>query len=298
MSPHTFYQNEYAQLCYKRRMSIFHAVVPIAGKGTRMRPLSDAIPKEMLPLGRRPVLEHVLNELKNNGFTQVRLVTNESKSDIARPFADDASLEISTVLQAQQRGLGDAILQSRGFSGDAPFCVALGDSILGLNGQSRALTQMRMIYENAARERAGCAAVVAFRRVPRVDVSRYGVAQVEGEVRGGESFRVLDVVEKPAPDDASSEWAIAARYIFSPRIYDALEQIEVGKNGELQLTDAIHWLIESGERVFGYALTNVDKRYDIGNFPNYFEAFLEFALADEECGTALRQHAQRLLKQN
>jgi len=165
--------------------------------------------------------------------------------------------------------------------------VALGDSIIGMHAESDVVRRMtRCFVEN------GAAAVVAFEEVPPAEVVHYGVAHPRTI---GEVFEVDDLVEKPSPSEAPSNLAIAARYVLSPAIFDALEATQPGKGGEIQLTDAIRAVIRGGGRVYGVRLGPEERRYDIGNFDTYFQAFVEFALADPRCGAALRRHMEHLL---
>jgi UTP--glucose-1-phosphate uridylyltransferase len=138
-----------------------------------------------------------------------------------------------------------------------------------------------------------CAAVIAFETVPKHEVYRYGIAHPKTD---GDIFELADIVEKPAVDDAPSQLAVAARYIFKPVIFDALQRITPGAGGELQLTDAIRLLIQEGHRVYGVSLSEDEHRFDIGNYPSYYRAFIEFALADETHGDDLRQFLSDLLK--
>jgi UTP--glucose-1-phosphate uridylyltransferase len=171
--------------------------------------------------------------------------------------------------------------------GTEPFVVALGDSIIGLNAESDVVRRMQHYFE-----KQGCAAVIAFEEVPENEVDQYGIALPKSE---DDIFEVLDIIEKPALDEAPSHLAVAARYIFTPRIFDALDRTKRGKGGEIQLTDAIKLLIEDGEKVYGIRLGCDEHRYDIGNFESYFRAFVEFALADEKYGASLREYVATLL---
>ncbi len=294
-------------------MPIHHAVVPVAGLGTRMLPLSHAIPKEMLPVGRAPVIQWVVEELARNNFDQLLFVTSEGKSAIEDHFDLSPELvrymrasgkgeairvleelwrvQISSTRQHQQRGLGDAILHGEPFTRNEPFAVALGDSVLGRFGESTTLAQMCDVFE-----RENCAAVVAFGEVAEEEVSRYGIAAPQGKTDGA-FFSLRDLIEKPSREQAPSRLAIMGRYVFSPAIYDALRATKAGAGGEIQLTDAMRWLIQNGERVLGIVLPPGEKRYDIGNFASYYKAFLEFALVDPVHGAALREHARELLNE-
>jgi UTP--glucose-1-phosphate uridylyltransferase len=187
-----------------------------------------------------------------------------------------------------QRGLGDAILCGENFAGEQPFVVALGDSIVGLNAQSRAISRMVDLFES---KHASC--VVAVEEVPLEETMNYGIVRVEGELNG--QYRVANLVEKPKPEDAPSNLAIAGRYVFSPLIFDMIRDLTPDKRGEIQLTDAIQTLCEEGKRVYAVKLPPTEKRYDIGNFPSYFETFVEFALADPIYGAEFRKTVERLL---
>jgi UTP--glucose-1-phosphate uridylyltransferase len=135
--------------------------------------------------------------------------------------------------------------------------------------------------------------VIAVEEVPREETSHYGIVQPERD--GGDAFRIVDLIEKPRPEDAPSNLAIAGRYVFSPLIFDMIRRIKPDKRGEIQITDAIRLLCEEGKRVLAVKLAADEKRYDIGNFPSYFETFVEFALADPIYGKEFRKTLRRLL---
>jgi UTP--glucose-1-phosphate uridylyltransferase len=246
-----------------------------------------------------------------NGIEQILFVTGRSKSSIENHFDHDPELVRTLTaankmdlleelgfeeLQAHffytrqrlQKGLGDAILCGENFAGEDSFLVALGDSILGLHANSKVVTRLAEVFES---KRASCA--IAVEEVPREETSHYGIVQPDKD--GGDSFRVIDLVEKPRPEDAPSNLAIAGRYVFSPLIFDMIRRIQPDKRGEIQITDAIRLLCEEGKRVVAVKLAPDEKRYDIGNFPSYFETFVEFALADPVHGAGFRKVLERLL---
>ena len=291
-------------------MDINIAVVPVAGLGTRLLPATKSQPKEMLPVGRKPVVQYVVEELARVGMQRVLFITGPGKASIENHF--DLNAELIQVLrengkeellaelsfdrapiqyfytrQRQQLGLGHAVSCAEPFAGNQPFAVALGDSIIGLNAKSNVLERMvKCFVENKA------AAVIAFMKVPQERVPYYGVAKprVDGDI-----FELEDVVEKPSVDEAPSNLVIAARYVFAPGIFEALGQIQPGSGGEYQLTDAIRLIIRGGGKVFGVRLKEEERRYDVGNFDSYFQAFVEFALADEKCGPSLRSYLKGIL---
>jgi UTP--glucose-1-phosphate uridylyltransferase len=286
------------------------AVIPVAGLGTRLLPATKSQPKEMLPVGRKPVVQYVVEELTRVGITRVLFVTGPGKASIENHFDRNAELvqmlresgkeellaalefDRSTVRyfytrQRELLGLGHAISCARSFVGNQPFVVALGDSIIGMHAESDVVQRMTRCYHE--RE---AAAVIAFEEVPRDEVSQYGIARPKTD---DELFEILDLVEKPTPREAPSNLAIAARYVLSPAIFDALAQTRRGKGGEIQLTDAIRTVIRDGGRAYGVRLRPDERRYDIGNFEAYFEAFVEFALADPTHGPAFRRHLLKAL---
>ena len=289
------------------------AVVPVAGLGTRLLPATKSQPKEMLPVAKKPVVQYVTEELEANGIEQILFITGKSKTSIENHFDFDhelirglreggkeellAELEFERMgvrffftRQRRQRGLGDAIGCAQYFTADHPFVVALGDSIMGLEQPSRLVSQMLAVY----RENPG-SNVIAVEEVPLNRVSRYGIVHPGGE---GGIFPIRGLIEKPSPEKAPSNLAIAGRYVLSPPIYDALGETPPDSGGEVQLTHAIQRLLELGESVIGVRLSEKEKRYDIGNFQSYFEAFLDFALADEKLGPELRQRLVERLSED
>lgn len=284
-------------------MSIDIAVVPVAGMGTRLLPATKSQPKEMLPVGRKPVAQHVVEELSKSGIRRLLFVTGKGKHSIENHFDMDGDLitylresgrerelgeldferqdmEYFYTRQRRQLGLGHAVLCAAPLVGRQPFVVALGDSIIGLNAQSDIVA--RMIDEF---ERSKADVVVAFEEVAREEVCRYGIAQPRGPV--GEVFELQSLVEKPSVEEAPSNLAVAARYVFSPAIFDKLAETRPGKGDEIQLTDAIQMLLNSGGKGVGVRLREHEARFDIGNFGSYFRAFFEFALADPQYGESL-----------
>src|SRR5262249_27439781 len=155
--------------------------------------------------------------------------------------------------------------------GEQPFAVALGDSIIGLHAKSQIVRRMADEFQ-----RSGAAAVIAFEEVPPEEVIHYGIAKPKEANRP--IFELADVIEKPGVREAPSNLAVAARYVFAPGIFALLAETPPGKGGEIQLTDAIRSLIKNGRRVLGMRLLPGERRFDIGNFESYFQAFCEFAL--------------------
>ena len=294
-------------------MSVDLAVVPVAGRGTRLLPLAKSQPKEMLPVGRKPVVQYVVEELGRCGVRRLLFVTGPGKAAIENHFDIDAELianlretgkeelldelaferedlEYFYTRQRRQLGLGHAVLCAQPVVGNNPFVVALGDSIIGLHAQSDVVATMVQHFESS-----GADGVIALEEVPREEVVHYGIAEPRGAV--DDVFELKDMVEKPSVAEAPSNLAVAARYVFSAAIFDYLEKTPRGKGNEIQLTDAIRMMIADGRKVLGVRLAPGERRFDIGNFDSYFSTFVEFALADPQYGPALRTHLRKLLEQ-
>ena len=285
-------------------MSIDLAVVPVAGRGTRLLPLTKSQPKEMLPVGRKPVVQYVVEELAACGVRRLLFITGPGKAAIENHFDIDAelishiresgkeelladlafereSIEYFYTRQRRQLGLGHAVLCAAPMVGRQSFVVALGDSMIGRNRPSDVVRRM-----NEAFEVQKAAAVIALEEVTPAEVVHYGIARPVG---AGDVFELADLVEKPSVAEAPSNLAVAARYVFSPLVFDYLARTCPGKANEIQLTDAIRAMIQDGHRVLGLRLAADEPRYDIGNFESYFQAFLDFALADPQYGARIRE---------
>ncbi len=285
------------------------AIIPVAGLGTRLLPVTKSQPKEMLPVGRKPTVQYIVEEMEHAGIDQILLVTGRKKSSIEDHFDPDPDLiqrlsesgnaELIDAMQyletgstffytrqSTPRGNGDAVRLGRDFIGGDPFIVAFGDSIIFTPGPQTLLSRMHHVMEA---EHASC--VLAVEEVAPEDAYKYGVVRPKGDV--GDWFEIDDLVEKPAPGLAPSNLAIAARYLFSPDVFPAIELTMPGKGGEIWLADSIRVLMRQSKKVCCVRLAAGEKRYDIGNFESYFKAFVDFALADERYGYLLRQHLQQ-----
>ena len=294
-------------------MAVKLAVIPVAGRGTRLIPLTKSLPKELLPVGRKPVVQYVVEELERCGLQKLLFITGPTKIAIENHFDLDmelinhlretgkeellnelafekADLQYFYTRQRRQLGLGHAILCAESFVGNEPFVVALGDTILGVNAKGRIVERMIEVFEERDAD-----AVIAFEEVPENEVHRYGIAKPV-DMKDPNIFQLAGIVEKPSAADAPSRMAVASRYVFKPKIFDFLYKTKPGKNDEIQLTDAIQAMIASGGKVFGVRVTKQEHRFDIGNYESYFLAFLEFALADPDHGEAIREKIKQLVK--
>lgn len=285
------------------------AVIPAAGMGTRFLPATKSMPKEMLPILDKPVLQFVIEEAVASGIDDILIVTGRGKRAIENHFDFNPELEtflaasgkhhlieqvrdigerarIHYIRQKEQLGLGDAIRLGRDHVGRQPFAVLLGDTIIDPPAdQKPGLRQILDVFE------ARRASVVAVHHVPREWVSRYGIVDGEAEPANHDLVRLRQLVEKPAVDRAPSDLAIAGRYVFTPEIFECIDATERGVGGEIQLTDAMNLL---AQRQPMYALAWQAKRYDIGNRAEYAKCFIDFALRRPETAQALREHIRHL----
>lgn len=282
--------------------SITKAVVPAAGRGTRLLPATRSQPKEMLPVGRKPTIQHVVEEIAAASMRQVLLISGQGKRAIEDHLDRNTNssdeehqpwmgLHFFHARQSAPRGLADAVAVAEPFTAGEPFVVALGDSIVV--SRSRVPLLSRMLTEHSKRRPV---ATVAVEEVPHDAVDRYGIVAPEG--KADSVFTIEDIVEKPSPGDAPSNLAAAGRYVLEPTVFDAIRRIEPGVGGELQLTDALRLLLEEGEEIVCVRLHKGEHRLDIGNFLSYFRAFLELSLADHEHGAELRRWARTWLRRS
>jgi UTP--glucose-1-phosphate uridylyltransferase len=288
---------------------IVKAIIPAAGLGTRLLPCTKSQPKEMLPVGRKPILQHVVEELQDAGLRQILIITGRRKRVIEDHFDSDPEL-VSVLQQAGNeaaladlayledrsrffytrqsvpRGLGHAISLGADFVDNDDFVAALGDSLIVAEGPMAPVRAMTEAHRDL-----GAAALVAVEKVPEAEAFRYGIVSINGaEPPPGEAVAITDIVEKPAAGTAPTTLAVAARYVFSPAIFEALRRTTPDKRGEIQLTDAIRLLIHMGEPVYAWLLSPSQHRYDVGNFESYFHTFIDFALADERYGYLVRKY--------
>jgi UTP--glucose-1-phosphate uridylyltransferase len=279
------------------------AVFPAAGLGTRFLPATKAMPKEMLPLVDKPLIQYGVEEALESGIEKIVIVTGRGKAAMEDHFDHSFELEhllesrgksallatarhaatladVSYVRQKQALGLGHAVLRSRELVGNEPFAVVLSDDII--DAEVPALRQMLDVYEKYN------APVIALMEVPRERIGAYGVVAGEAVADysgSGSLFRITDMVEKPKAEVAPSNLAIIGRYILTPDIFFAIESITPGSGGELQLTDAIKLLLKS-RPVYGYVFEGT--RYDAGDKQGFLQATVDFALKREDLGQEFR----------
>jgi len=283
---------------------ITKAVIPAAGAGTRLLPATKAQPKEMLPILDTPAIQYVVQEAVDAGIENILFVTGRDKRAIEDHFDRNVELEayleargdktaleavrgltqlarIHYVRQPRQAGLGDAIRCARAFVGDEPFAVLLGDTVI--DAPVPVTRQLMQAYE----ERPG--PVLAVEDVPAQKVGRYGI--VEGTPLGSGRIRVERLIEKPLPGETASTMAIAGRYVLTPEVFDALDVARPGRNGEIQLTDALAGMLAHTPMV---AVPIDGRRYDIGDKLDYLSTILAFALKRDEFAGAIRSFMSSL----
>ncbi len=283
------------------------AVIPVAGLGTRMLPATKAIPKEMLVLADKPLIQYVVNECAAAGITEIILVTHSSKNAIENHF--DTSFELESTLEArvkrqlledvrsicppgvtimhvrqgQAKGLGHAVLCAKPMVGDEPFVVVLPDVLIDeyeSNLKTENLAEMLALYnENQISQ-------IMVEAVPQELVSNYGVVDLQGQkIDLGESKPIEAIVEKPKQEDAPSNLAVVGRYVLSENIWPLLKETAPGAGDEIQLTDAIAKLIQQ-EQVDAFYMTG--KSHDCGSKLGYMQAFVEYSLRHEQEGEAFK----------
>ena len=274
-------------------------VFPCAGFGTRFFPATKVIPKEMLPLVDKPIIQYGIEEALASGFDKIVVISSKGKDSILDHFDRTAELErslkernkndllaavdavsqmadIIAVRQKEALGLGHAVLGAADAVGHEPFAVVLPDDVI--LAEEPCLLQMRRVFEETGRP------VIALMEVPPEETSRYGI--VAGEMAGHRRFRIRDMVEKPQ-QNAPSRFAIIGRYILPPEIFPLLQKTGKGAGGEIQLTDALRALVHEGD-FYGYVFEG--KRYDAGEKLGYLKATVDFALRHPDLAADFRRY--------
>lgn len=271
-------------------MKIRKAIIPAAGLGTRFLPATKSLPKEMLPIVDKPTIQYIVEEAVASGITDILIITGRNKRSIEDHFDKSVELEIELeksnkqdyldtirkisnmakihyVRQIEPRGLGHAISCGRTFVGDEPFAILLGDDIV--DSDIPCLSQLISCFNKYG------STILGVQPVNKNEVNKYGI--VSGNKISEDVIRISEMVEKPEIDQALSNIAVLGRYIVTPRIFEILESVKPGKNGEIQLTDALKELANVEEV---YALQFKGKRYDVGDHLGFLQANIEFALKD------------------
>lgn len=286
-------------------MEIKKAVIPVAGWGTRSLPATKNVPKEMLPIFRKPIVQYIVEEGISAGLTDVVFVTNQNKTIIEDHFDRNFLLEqllaraakvemldevrrvanlvnVIAVRQKEQLGLGHAVLTAQEVCKNEPFAVMLGDDLMF--GRGTGIGELIRAAERTGK------AVVGVIEVPEEKVSKYGV--IKGDMLDDGTYQVTSLVEKPSAEEAPSNLAIIGRYVLLPEIFDILSTQKAGVGGEIQLTDALQGLADQGKLI---AVKLGGQRFDAGDWVEYLTANIYFALQDEELRDELVRRLQELL---
>ena len=281
-------------------MKVRKAIIPAAGLGTRLLPNTKSIPKEMLPLVDKPVLQYIVEEAVSAGVEEILIITNRGKSPIedyfdyapdleSRLLADGKEKEagiiravadmadVYFVRQKETKGLGHAVWRAKSFVGNEPFAVLLGDDIM--LSETPGLKQLV-----DAAEKNNCSAI-AIREFPGEEICKYSSVKLVEQL-SERVYRIGDMNEKPTMEERLSNYAIMGRYVLTPAIFDILEHTAPGRNNEIQLTDGMRRLCHVESMC---AVDFEGKRYDTGNLKGYLESIIDFALKNEEAGDWLRQ---------
>jgi len=289
------------------------AVIPVAGLGTRMLPATKAIPKEMLPVVDKPLIQYVVAECVAAGIKEIILVTHASKNSIENHFDTSFELEATlekrvkrqlleavqaicpkdvTIMHVRQgvaKGLGHAVLCARPMVGDAPFAVVLPDVIID---EYTSNLKKDNLADMVAKFNTSRVSQIMVEQVPQQDVSKYGIVDLEGlELKQGESGKIYNMVEKPELEDAPSDLAVVGRYVLSGEIWDLLEFTPPGAGDEVQLTDAISSLMKT-EQVDAYYMKGTS--HDCGSKLGYMTANVEYALRHPELGEEFKSFLKGL----
>lgn len=295
--------------------SVTKAVIPAAGLGTRFLPATKATPKEMLPVVDRPAIQYVVEEAVRAGLNDVLMITGRNKRALEDHFdrvpvleqqlaeqGKDALLasvvetnelggDLHYVRQGDPKGLGHAVLRAKRHVGDEAFAVLLGDDLI--DEKEDLLTRMVEVQERTG------GSVVALMEVPREAISAYGAAAIEA-VEGEDGFvKITGLVEKPAADEAPSNYAVIGRYVLSAKVFEVLENTAPGRGGEIQLTDALQTLAQGegeGEGVYGVVFSG--RRFDTGDKLSYLKANVILAAERPEFGDDLRAWLKDFVAEN
>ena len=289
-------------------MSVRKAVIPAAGFGTRFLPFSKSVPKELIPLVDRPVIQYVIEEAVAAGIEEILIILSSEKEAVIRHFNPVPELErrlaergkteildeicrlnslakIHYVYQQQLNGLGDAALQAKAFCGNDPFAILLGDTVMDSFEERCVTRQLIDVFNKYG------SSVVALEEVPLEKVSSYGIA--DGKMCEENVLDICNMVEKPSPENAPSQLAFAARYVFTPQIFAELEKTPRGKDNELQLTDAMSKLLVN-DKMYGCRIAG--KRYDLGSKMGFLKGTVEFGLRRAEFKEAFADFLRETVK--
>jgi UTP--glucose-1-phosphate uridylyltransferase len=287
-------------------MNIKKVVFPVAGLGSRFLPATKAIPKEMLPINDKPLIQYAVEEAIDAGFTELIFITGETKKAITDHFEFNPNLNISNlttdkkkylsemhkiipdnvsckyIIQEEPLGLGHAILQAKEAVGKEPFAVVLADDLI--DAKKGVLKQMLDRYEDEN------SSIVSVQKIKKSESVNYGIIEFKSDTDA--LIKTTNIVEKPLPENAPSSFGVVGRYIFSNKIFSYLEKISVGVGNEIQLTDAIKLLLKINP-IYSYEFTGT--RYDCGSKLGFIKANISFALKDDQTKNELKGFIKNLI---
>jgi len=285
------------------------AIFPVAGLGTRFLPATKAIPKEMLPIVDKPLIQYAVEEAISAGISELIFITGRTKRAITDHFdkANELEAELEKkdkleklniirniipqgitciyIRQSEPLGLGHAILCAKSVIGDEPFAIILPDDLINDGGQG-VTKQLVDLYEEKQKS------IIAIENIPRSDTKKYGIVEISDK-KEKPLQKISGIVEKPKPDESLSTLAVVGRYIFNSEIFSFLEKIKIGADSEIQLTDAISMLLKS-EPVYAYEF--LGERYDCGSKLGYMQASIKYALEDSDISDDLSKYLKKIDK--
>ena len=284
------------------------AVIPVAGYGTRFLPFTKAVPKPMLPILNKPALQVISEEVVNSGITDILFIVGYKKEILESHFDEAPELEkmlkekgkddflkevvypehmanFTYVVQEVQNGTASAVQLAKDFVGDEPFAVLFGDDVM-FNEKRPVIGQLADVYEKYGKTVLGC------KRVSMDVISKYASVEFD-KVLEDDVYNMVKVTEKPKREEAKSDLAPLGRYVCSPKIFDIIENLKPGANGEYQFTDALD-IIARSEGALAYVFDGT--RYDMGDRFGYLKANIEYGLRDEELKGKLREYLKELVK--
>ncbi len=287
-------------------MNVKKVVFPVAGLGSRFLPATKAIPKEMLPIIDKPLIQYAVEEAVDAGFSELIFIIGNTKQAIKDHFNFKPNLDISNltevkknflsemhkvipdyvtceyIIQDEPLGLGHAILQAKEDIGEEPFAVVLADDLI--NSQPSVLKQMKNHFKDKD------TSIIAIQKIKNCESLNYGV--IDYKEKCSNLFKTTNIIEKPLPEKAPSDYGVVGRYIFSNKIFTFLEKISAGVGNEIQLTDAIKLMLEEN-LVYGYEFKG--KRHDCGTKLGFIEANISYALNDPDYADELKEFIKNLL---
>ena len=286
-------------------------IIPIAGLGTRLLPATKAIPKEMLPIINKPIIQYVVEEIVSAGFREIIFVTHSSKASVENHFDTSFELEatlekrlkrsllkeiksisklnviIQSIRQAEAKGLGHAVLCASSIVGNQPFAIVLPDMVFRNSGNNNDLYQMKLNFEKNE------ISSILLNTSKKSDLSNYGVASFKNKQTSKKVVFIRDLVEKPSPSKAPSTYFASGRYIFTNNFFNYLADLKPDKSGEVQLTSGISDFINKGNDLIGHKSS--EKVYDCGNVLGYLKAIIDFGIDDNSISKDLKKHLKTII---